>query len=48
MPKFIVKASYGVEGIRGLIKEGGTGSRAAVQKLIEDVVRDPKFKQLAS
>lgn len=35
MPKFMVKASYGTEGIRGLIKEGGSGRRAAVQKLIE-------------
>jgi uncharacterized protein with GYD domain len=35
MPKFMVKASYNAEGTRGLIKEGGTGRRAAVQKLIE-------------
>jgi uncharacterized protein with GYD domain len=31
----LVKASYGAEGTRGLLKEGGTGRRAAVQKLIE-------------
>ena len=35
MPKFLVKASYNAEGARGLLKEGGTGRRAAVQKLIE-------------
>jgi uncharacterized protein with GYD domain len=35
MPKFMIKASYTAEGARGLIKEGGTGRRAAVQKLVE-------------
>ncbi len=35
MPKFMVKASYNTEGVKGLIKEGGSGRRAAVQKLIE-------------
>ena len=35
MPKFMVKASYAPDGIKGLIKEGGTGRRAVVQKLIE-------------
>jgi len=37
MPKFMVKASYTAEGARGLLKEGGTGRRAAVQKLIESL-----------
>jgi uncharacterized protein with GYD domain len=37
MPKFMVKASYNADGTRGLIKEGGTGRRAAVQKLIESL-----------
>jgi uncharacterized protein with GYD domain len=37
MPKFMIKASYQTEGIRGLAKEGGSGRRAAVQKLIEGV-----------
>jgi uncharacterized protein with GYD domain len=37
MPKFMVKASYSAEGTRGLMKEGGTGRRAAVQKLIESL-----------
>lgn len=35
MPKFMVKASYNTEGVKGLIKEGGSGRRAAVQKLVE-------------
>jgi uncharacterized protein with GYD domain len=35
MPKFLSKASYTTEGCRGLIKEGGTARRAAVQKLVE-------------
>jgi len=37
MPKFMVKVSYTTDGTRGLLKEGGTGRRAAVQKLIEGV-----------
>ena len=35
MPKFIARVSYTSEGCRGLIKEGGTARRAAVQKLVE-------------
>ena len=35
MPKFLFKASYSVDGARGLLKEGGTARRAAVQKLVE-------------
>jgi uncharacterized protein with GYD domain len=37
MPKFMIKASYTAEGTRGLLKDGGTGRRAAVQKLIESI-----------
>jgi uncharacterized protein with GYD domain len=37
MPKFMIKASYTVEGVRGLLKEGGTARRAAVQKIIEGI-----------
>ena len=37
MPKFMIKVSYTVEGTRGLLKEGGTGRRAAIQKLIEGI-----------
>lgn len=37
MPKFLIKASYSPEGARGLLKEGGTARRAAIQKLIEGI-----------
>jgi uncharacterized protein with GYD domain len=37
MAKFLIKASYTQDGIRGLMKEGGTGRRAAIQKLVEGV-----------
>lgn len=37
MAKFLIKASYNPEGARGLVKEGGTRRKAAVQKLIESV-----------
>jgi uncharacterized protein with GYD domain len=37
MPKYMIKASYTAEGARGVLKEGGSGRRAAVQKLIEGV-----------
>lgn len=35
MAKYMLKASYTVEGTKGLIKEGGSARRAAVQKMIE-------------
>ena len=35
MPKYLINASYNAEGARGLIKEGGSKRRAAVQKLVE-------------
>ena len=37
MPKFMVKVSYTTEGTQGLLKEGGTGRRDAVQKLTESL-----------
>ncbi|HYN06665.1 MAG TPA: GYD domain-containing protein [Vicinamibacterales bacterium] len=37
MPKYLVRASYTTEGAKGLIKDGGSGRRAAAQKLIESV-----------
>jgi uncharacterized protein with GYD domain len=33
--KYLVKASYTTEGARGLMKEGGSARRAAVQKMAE-------------
>jgi uncharacterized protein with GYD domain len=35
MPKFLWQASYSPQGVQGLQKDGGTGRRAAVQKLVE-------------
>jgi uncharacterized protein with GYD domain len=35
MPKFLIKASYNADGARGLIKEGGTGRRKAVEQLVQ-------------
>ena len=37
MPKMLIKATYSAEGARGLVKEGGTGRKATVSKLIESV-----------
>jgi uncharacterized protein with GYD domain len=35
MPKYMIKASYTAEGVKGLAKAGGTARRAAVQKMLE-------------
>jgi uncharacterized protein with GYD domain len=35
MAKFLINGSYTAEGAKGLIKEGGTGRKAAVQKALE-------------
>jgi|SRR3954453_20829633 uncharacterized protein with GYD domain len=37
MPKFLLQGTYTPEGTKGLIKEGGSGRRAAVQKAVESV-----------
>jgi uncharacterized protein with GYD domain len=34
MAKYLTKANYNAEGARGLLKDGGSGRRAAVQKLV--------------
>lgn len=34
MPKFMIKASYTAEGVKGLVKDGGTARRDAINKLI--------------
>ena len=34
MPKYLVQASYTVEGTKGLLKEGGSARRAAVEQLL--------------
>lgn len=35
MAKFLIQGSYTAEGAKGLIKEGGSGRQAAVQKALE-------------
>lgn len=35
MAKFLWKASYTNEGVKGVLSEGGTGRRAAVEKVVE-------------
>lgn len=37
MPKFLFEANYLAEGLKGLIKEGGTGRRAAVDELFKSL-----------
>jgi len=37
MPKYLITASYTAEGLKGLLKEGGSSRRAMVQKLAESV-----------
>jgi uncharacterized protein with GYD domain len=34
MPKFLIKGSYSPEGIKGLLKEGGSGRKSAVEKML--------------
>ena len=34
MARFMIKASYTVEGMRGLIKEGGSGRKGMVEKML--------------
>jgi uncharacterized protein with GYD domain len=37
MPLYLWKATYSAEGTKGLVKEGGSARRAAVQQAIEKV-----------
>ena len=37
MPKYLTMVSYTPEGIKGLVKEGGTARRGAVQKMLENL-----------
>jgi uncharacterized protein with GYD domain len=37
MPKYLIQATYTGEGVKGLLREGGTGRRAAVEKLAASV-----------
>jgi|SRR5579871_2471438 len=37
MPKYLVRASYTAEGTKGLLKDGGTGRRRAVEELLASI-----------
>ena len=37
MPKYLLEANYVGDGIKGLLKEGGTSRRAAAEKAIQSV-----------
>jgi len=37
MPKFLIEGKYSVDGVKGLLKEGGSGRRAAIEKLAQSV-----------
>jgi len=37
MTKFLIKASYTAEGLKGLLKDGGTERKKAVEKTITDL-----------
>jgi uncharacterized protein with GYD domain len=37
MPKYLVQANYTNEGVKGVLKEGGSARRAAVEKLFASV-----------
>ena len=37
MPKYLIEASYTLEGLRGIMKTGGTARRAAVKQAVESV-----------
>jgi uncharacterized protein with GYD domain len=37
MPKYLIEASYTLEGTRGIMKSGGTARREAVQQAVESV-----------
>ena len=37
MPKYLLKASYNAEGVRGVMKEGGSKREAAARALVESL-----------
>lgn len=37
MPKYLIQASYTADGIKGVLKDGGSGRRTAVQKMVESM-----------
>lgn len=37
MPKYLIQGNYAGDGLKGLLKEGGSGRRAAIEKLVVSV-----------
>ena len=37
MPKYLWQASYSTEGVKGVVKDGGTGRREAATHLVENL-----------
>lgn len=37
MPKFLIQGSYSSDGLRGLLKEGGTSRRTTIEKLAQSL-----------
>lgn len=37
MPKYLIQATYTAEGIKGVLQDGGTGRRQAVERMAESV-----------
>ena len=37
MSKYLIQASYNADGAKGLLKEGGSARKAAVQKVVESL-----------
>jgi uncharacterized protein with GYD domain len=37
MPKYMITGSYSLDGIKGVLKEGGTGRQAAAKRLLDSV-----------
>jgi len=35
MPKYLIQANHNAEGVKGLLKEGGTSRRATVEKSVQ-------------
>ncbi len=35
MSKYLIEASYTADGVKGLLKEGGSARRAAVERLVK-------------
>ncbi|MEO3854611.1 GYD domain-containing protein [Acrocarpospora sp. B8E8] len=37
MPKYLIQATYTADGLKGVLQDGGTGRRQAVERMVESV-----------